>query len=108
MDQEAAKQAVALYDANSADTAALARLLKSDWASFGLYVKLLASPKHSNSWREPDVDLVSLNIGNTQHHKEADAIAGFVRETYAKFYRQRIADRNRKLAQLGFKASATP
>ena len=108
MDHTTAKEATSLYEANANDIKMAQALLRNDWLRVGLSVSLEGEPKSGGNWRAEGSKLVSLNCGDVAHHAEAKAIAECAVQVYLAFYRKRIAERNRRLAQIGFKGDPTP
>ena len=104
MDREAAKEALALYDAQASDAKFLATLAREDWSrvSFSLSVEGYAPLR--GSYQDNATPILKMATNAISHEPIAKNIADYAKAAVAEGARRRMAERNRRLAQLGFAA----
>ena len=107
-DRETAKEALALYDAQAADAKFLANLTQDGWARVSLSLAVEGYAPLRGGYEGSATPILNLKGAWTAHDQNAKKIAAFALSLFADGARLRMAERNRRLAQLGFQAWSAP
>ena len=103
MDFPTAEKAIELYKAIRADQKFIENLSRTDWQQIAMGLKLEGCSKQDGRWAPEKVPLLNINTSNAYALDITKQILEYIISVHITAAQQRIAERNRKLAQLGFK-----
>lgn len=105
MNKAAATEALNLYGAIERDQKTLLALRRTDYGRVAIQIKLSGHDRRGSSWGEIETPMLDMNVSSVSGL--AEQIANFARSGAIAAAEARIAERQRRLAQLGFQKAET-